>query len=480
MTSMENNNTSHSLDHNLSKIKELLDKQRLVENLVHHQQQSHSDIVESLLHRQHSVELRSRLKKLHFADIADLLEALPLDDRQLVWQHLEYTSAADVLMEVSDPVRVNLIKITDEKALLAILNCLDADDIAYITEDIPESVLSERLKSFNTTDKDWLHSAMTYPEDTVGYLMSRELVTVREHHTLEQAQFHLRQIEELPIHNDKLFVLDRRGVLSGVLSLQTILLKDPQARVVDVMARELVRLYAFDKAGEAASAFERYDLVSAPVVNERGKLIGRLTVDLVMEFIREDSSEEVINLAGIQEQEDLFSPIVHSAKNRGVWLFINLLTAFVSASIIGLFENTIVQLVALAALMPIVGSVGGNTGNQTTVLMIRGIALGTVTSDNRLQLLRKELGIGLLNGTVFGVIVGVFAYVFYHNVQLSLVISASMVLTLLFAATLGFSVPLLLKKMGRDPALGSSVLLTALTDSLAFFIFLGMATLFLL
>jgi magnesium transporter len=476
----DNKKPADSLNYNLAQIKELLDKQRLVENLVHHQRPSQSEIVESLVHRQHSVELRSRLKKLHFADIADLLEALPLDDRQLIWRHLDNTDAAEVLMEVSDPVRENLIDSTDEKTLLAILYCLDADDIAYITEDIPESVLAERLKSFDTTDKAWLNSAKTYPEDTVGYLMSKEMVTVREHQSLEQAQFHLRQVKELPLYNDKLFVLDGRGILTGVISLQAILLHEPEARVVDVMARDVVRFHAYDKAQDAASAFERYDLVSAPVVNERGKLIGRLTVDLVMEFIREDTSEDVFNLAGIQEEEDLFSPVLRSAKNRGVWLFINLLTAFVSASIIGLFENTILQLVALAALMPIIGSVGGNTGNQTTVLIIRGIALGTITSDNRLRLLKKELEIGLLNGTVLGLMVGAFSYAIYHNFHLSMVITAAMVLTFLFAASLGFSVPLLLQKFGRDPALGSSVLLTALTDGLAFFIFLSMATVFLL
>ncbi|MCG6971418.1 MAG: magnesium transporter [Gammaproteobacteria bacterium] len=480
MAPSEYKKPTDSLNHNLDQIKELLDKQRLVENLVHHQRPSQNEIVESLVHRQHSVELRSRLKKLHVADIADLLEALPLDDRRLIWQHLSNADAAEVLMEVSDPVRANLIDSTDDKTLLAILHCLDADDIAYITEDIPEPVLAERLKSFDTTDKDWLDSAKTYPEDTVGYLMSKEMVTVRQHQTLEQAQFHLRQVKELPIHNDKLFVLDGRGVLTGVLSIQTILLSEPETRVVDVMAREVVRFHAYDKAQDAASAFERYDLVSAPVVNERGKLIGRLTVDLVMEFIREDTSEDVINLAGIQEEEDLFSPVLHSARNRGVWLFINLLTAFVSASIISVFEHTILQLVALAALMPIIGSVGGNTGNQTTVLIIRGIALGTITRDNRWRLLKKELWISLLNGTVLGLMVGVFAYAIYQNVPLSVVISVAMALTFLFAASLGFSVPLLLKKFGRDPALGSSVLMTALTDSLAFFIFLGMATVFLL
>jgi magnesium transporter len=480
MTHIEDKNTAESLEHNLAQIKELLEKQRLVENLVHHQQQSHGDIVESLVQRQHSVELRSRLQKLHYADIADLLEALPLDDRQLIWHQLDYRYAADVLVEVSDPVRTHLIKNTAAGELLEILKHLDADDIAYISEDLPEDLLKERLKSFSSTEKDWLHSAMTFPEDTVGYLMSIDVVTVREHHTLEQAQLHLRHIKELPIHNDKLFVLDGRGVFTGVLSLQSILLNEPQSRVVDVMARDVVRFHPYDQTSEAASAFERYDLVSAPVVNERGKLIGRLTVDEVMEFIREESSEDVINLAGIQQEEDLFASVISSARNRGVWLFINLFTAFISASIISVFENTIMQLVALAALMPIVASVGGNTGNQTTVLMIRGIALGNITSDNRFRLLKKELGISLLNGTVLGLLVGVFAYIIYRNLELSLVISSAMILTLAFAATLGFSVPLLLKKFGRDPALGSSVLLTALTDSLAFFIFLGLATVFLL
>jgi magnesium transporter len=247
-----------------------------------------------------------------------------------------------------------------------------------------------------------------------------------------------------------------------------------------VMAKDVVRFRPYDNASEAASAFERYDLVSAPVVNERGKLIGRLTVDLVMEFIREDSSEDVINLAGIQQEEDLFASVTSSAKNRSVWLFINLFTAFVSASIISMFEHTIAQLVALAALMPIVASVSGNTGNQTTVLIIRGIALGNITSGNRFRLLKKELGVSVLNGVVLGFLVGAFALVIYRNIQLSVVITSAMMLTLAVAAIAGFSIPLLLKKFGRDPALGCSVLLTAFSDSLSFFIFLGLATLFLL
>lgn len=474
------NRSQDSLHRHILFIRDLLEKQRLVESIVHHQEQPRSEIVESLVHRQHMVELAARLAKLHIADIADLLEALPLDERQLVWTHIDKTTAADVLMEVSDPVRENLIDSMSRSELLEILNFLDADDLAYITEDIPEDVLQERLQSLTSEDKDWLHSAMTFPEDTVGYLMSNEMVTVRTGQTLAQTQQHIRELKELPIHNDKLFVLDPRGVLVGALSLEAILINDPIATVQEVMAKEVVRLHPYDSANEAASAFERYDLVSAPVINERGKLIGRLTVDLVVDFIREETSEDVINMAGLNEEEDLYAPIVDSAKNRGTWLFVNLFSAFIAATVIGFFENTIAQLVALAALMPIVASVGGNSGNQTTALIIRGMALGQISKENTVSLLKKEVGIGMLNGLILGIAVGVFAFAFYNQLYLSIVIAVAMAVTLVFAAVLGFSVPLLLQKMGRDPALGSSVLQTATTDSMAFLIFLGMASIFLI
>ncbi|WP_455205780.1 magnesium transporter [Kaarinaea lacus] len=469
-----------SLQHNLQQIRELLDKQHLVEAIVHFQERPRSDIVESLVHRQHSVELKKRIRKLHIADIADLLEVLPLEDRKLIWQHLESQQAADVLMEVSDPVRENVVANMHRSELLQLLNFLDADDLAYIAEDIPEDILNERLKSLPSEDRDWLHSAMTYPEDTVGYLMSNEMVVVREHQTLQQAQKHLRDLTELPSHNDKLFVLDQRGLLTGALSLQSILLNDPDAKVIDVMAKEVVRFAPLDSANEAASAFERYDLVSAPVVNERGKLMGRLTVDLVMEYVREESSENVLNIAGMAEEEDLYAPIIDSAKNRGTWLTVNLFATFIAASIIGMFENTIGQLVALAALMPIIASVGGNSGNQTTAIVIRGLALGQISQENTMRLLKKEIGISLLNGAMLGVIVGCFAFLLYQNLYLGIVISVALMVTLVFAAALGFLVPLLLQKVGRDPALGSSVLQTAITDSMAFFIFLGLATVFLI
>jgi magnesium transporter len=262
--------------------------------------------------------------------------------------------------------------------------------------------------------------------------------------------------------------------------VQTLLLGDPAAIVRDVMATDVVRFLPEDDAREAAQAFERYDLVSAPVLNERGKLMGRLTVDIVMDYIREESADEVLGLVGLSGAEDLYAPVWQSARNRWLWLSLNLITAFVASRVIGLFEDTIAQIVALAALMPIVASIGGNTGNQTTALIIRGLAMGQVDRSTTAHLLRKELGVGLLNGVMLGSLVGLFALAFYHNASLGLVIAAAVVLNLAIAALVGLAVPLALDRLGRDPALGSSVLLTATTDSMGFLIFLGLATVFLL
>ncbi len=476
---MQMENTQDLLQRHLEAVLSLLDKQRLVSTLVHSQQQPRADLVETLVRRQHSVELRGKLRKLHDADIAHILELLPLEERKLVWQHLEGAQAAEVFLELSAPVREFLIGSMEQDDVAQLLSYIDADDLSYIKDSLPEAALAERSKSLTSEDQRWLQSAGSYAEDCVGALMSNDMVTVRENQTLAQAQQLLRQSENLPIHNDKMFVLDARGLLTGVLPLQTILLKDPGARVADVMARDVVRFQPESPAAEAAGAFERYDLVSAPVVNERGKLLGRLTVDVVMDFIRAQSSDDVINMMGVRGQEDLFAPIVASARNRGTWLIVNLLTGFVAATIIGMFADTILHVVALAALMPVIASVGGNTGNQTTALIIRGMARGQVGKGNLRKLLFKEIQVGMLNGLALGLIVALAALIFYHSLQLSLVIVIAMIITLMIAAIVGFLVPVLLEKFGRDPALGSSVLLTASTDSLAFFIFLGLATLLL-
>jgi magnesium transporter len=293
---------------------------------------------------------------------------------------------------------------------------------------------------------------------------------------------YLRRFDKLPDHTDQVFVVDRHDVLRGALPLDRLLVSEPESLVQDVMQRDVLSLRADDEASEAAQAFERYDLLSAPVVDLRGRLIGRLTVAEVVDLIREQSEAEVLSAAGLREEEDLFASIWNSARNRWLWLAVNLCTAFFASRVIGAFEGTIEKVVALAALMPIVAGIAGNSGNQTMTLFIRSLALGQVTAGNAMRLFRKEVVIALLNGAVWGGIAGAFAWLLYRDsdegVMLGLTMMLAMLLNMLLAALIAMAVPLLLQRVGRDPALGSSVLLTFTTDSMGFFIFLGLATLF--
>jgi magnesium transporter len=309
--------------------------------------------------------------------------------------------------------------------------------------------------------------------------MSSDMVIVHATDILAQAEQHLRGLHSIPIHNDKLFVVDRRGLFRGVLPLQYILLNAPEHRMADMLQPAEMRFAHDDSAAEAAQAFERYDLASAPVIDARGKLIGRLTADVVMDYLSRTTAQSVLNMAGIRKDKDLFSPMLDSVKNCGVWLVVNLQTAFIASRVIGIIENTIVRLVALAALMPIIASVGGNTGNQTSALIIRALSRGQITDENTAHLLRKEVAVSTVKGIALGAAVGCFVLVFHGDLSLALVIAVAMLLTLVVAAVLGMALPVLISKSGHDPALGSSVILTAMTDSIGFFIFLGLAALFL-
>ena len=305
------------------------------------------------------------------------------------------------------------------------------------------------------------------------------MVTVREDVTLEVVLRYLRRLDELPDHTDQLFVVDRDEKLKGRLPVNRLLVSAPERLVGELMDTDVVRFTPQQNADEAAQAFERYDLVSAPVVDAREALVGRVTVDVMVDFIRSASKTEVLNLAGLRAEEDIFASVWKSAKNRWTWLAINLVTAFVASRVIGLFEGSIEKLVALAALMPIVAGIGGNSGNQTITMIVRAMALGQITPRNARALLKKELVISLLNGLVWGSIFGVFATVLYHSFPLGLVMMAAMALNLIVAASFGVFIPMVLHRFGRDPAVGASVLITAITDSGGFFIFLGLATLFL-
>ena len=464
----------------LAQVRELLEKQRLVEGLAHRDRSQRHELVESLVHRQHLSELHTKLSRLHIADVAYILTVLPPDERLLVWRQTGRNRGGDVLLEVPEEVRQWLIEAMEPGELTEVLNQLDAEDLAYIADELPEDALQQRLQSLTLQDRQWLVSTMAYDEDAVGHLMSPDMVTVREDFTLGQVLETLRNLEAMPIHSDKLLVVNGRGILTGVLSLSALLLGSPSGTVAGTMATNVVTFRPEEMAREAAKAFERYDLASAPVVNERGKLLGRLTVDVVMDYIREEQEEKILVRAGLSGGEDLFASVWDSARNRWLWLSINLFTAFLASRVIGLFEGTIAQVVALAALMPIVSGVGGNTGNQTTAIIIRGLALEQIGHTNLWRLARKELAVSLLNGLVWGGVMGLVAYGLYWNPGLGLVMAAAMPLNMLIAGVVGLAVPLGLERWGRDPALGSSVLLTATTDAMGFFIFLGLASLFLL
>ena len=476
----ENQESKESLSENLQQVIALLEKHKLVEDLVHKQEMPHHDLVESLVHKQNLVKLQQKLDALHPADVADILEALPLAQRLDVWELVKVERDGDILLEVSDAVRQTLIADMNSDELLAAAEQLDTDELADLAPDLPKDVLQDLLDNLDAQNRARLQSALSYSEDAVGAIMDFDIVTIREDITLEVALRYMRRLGSLPDHTDKLFVVDRDEILRGVLPLKLLVVSDLDAIVADVMSDDAVTFRPEDVAEEAAKAFERYDLVTAPVVDANNKLIGRITVDAVMDLIREEAESDMLSMAGLREEEDFFASVWKSVQNRWAWLAINLITALVASRVIGLFEGSIEKIVALAALMPIVAGIGGNSGNQTTTMIVRGLALGQVASHNMQSLITKELGVALLNGLLWGGVLGAIAYALYGNYQLGLVMMAAMTLNLMLAAMMGVVIPLYMNKFGRDPAVGSSVLITAVTDSGGFLIFLGLATIFLL
>ena len=472
--------TTHLREQVLEQLTELMRRQKAAEAAANRQGSPAPEEVQDLVRRQDFALLQNELDELHPADVAYILEALPLRERLIVWDLVKAERDGDILLEVSDAVRETLIAHMDENELVAATEQLDTDEIADLAPDLPREVIQDVFQLLSVEEREQLRAAMSYPEDTVGALMDFDMVEIRDDVTLEVVLRYLRRLDEMPDHTDQLFVVDRQTRLKGMLPVNRILVTSPETLVADVMVTEFVRFHPDEQAEDAAAAFERYDLVSAPVVEHDGKLIGRMTVNAVVDYIRESSDNEMLSAGGLREDEDLFASVWKSVKNRWTWLAINLVTAFIASRVIGVFEESIARLVALAALMPIVAGIGGNSGNQTITMIVRALALGQITRDNAKKLFRKEIGVSVLNGLIWGSVVGLFAFLIYHNWQLGLVMVGAMMLNLMLAAVVGVSVPLLMDKLGRDPAVGSSVMITAITDSGGFFIFLGLATVFLL
>jgi len=424
--------------------------------------------------------VRRMVNTLAPAEIGNLLESLPPDRRMVVWGLVDPEDDGEVLVHVGDEVRESLIADMDQDELVAAVEDLDIDDLADLVEDLPDAVIDELLKSMDRENRERLEQVLSYPEDSAGRLMNPDVVTVRADTTVDVVLRFLRLRGELPDHTDHLYVVNRRHQLIGWVALQDLVTHEPGTPINQLIDDELESIHVDDSAEQVARQFSDNDWVSAPVVDDGNVLLGRITVDDVVDIIREQAEHQALGAAGLDEDEDLFSPIRRAVRGRVVWLGINLLTAFLAASVIGQFDATIEQIVALAVLMPIVAGIGGNAAVQVLTLMVRGIALGQVGASNARILLWKELRVALINGLLIGGLVGLVALLWFCSWPLSLVIAAALVINFCSAALAGVLLPLLLKRMHVDPAVAGTVVVTAVTDVMGFFSFLGLATVILL
>jgi len=420
------------------------------------------------------------LNGLHPAEIARLLESSPPRQRRLIWEMLDHSYDGEVLLEVGEEVRNNLMESMDEQSLLAATKGLDVDDLADLLDELPETVVKQALKGMDYQYRTRLEGVMNYNEDTAGGLMNTDTITIRPDVTLDVVLKYLRLKKEIPQNTDNIIVVDRYNHYLGTLSVTTLLCADPEKTVSESMNNDYISISADSLANEVVNIFEDRDLVSAPVVDQNNILLGRITIDDVVDVIREESEHTVLNMAGLTDEEDIFAPVLPSTRRRAIWLGINLITALIASGVISLFQNTIEQVVALAVLMPIVASMGGIAGSQTLTLVIRGIALGNVSSTNSKSLLFKEISIGLLNSFLWATVIGVLSSYWFDNYLIGIVIGIAMIANLGFAALSGVLVPIMLKRIGVDPALGGGVILTTITDVIGFFSFLALGTIFLL
>lgn len=423
-------------------------------------------------------DVRRMLNGMPTADVAHLLESSPPRFRHILWQLVEAEREGEVLGELSDDLQALFLRDMDAAKVAVITEGLEDDDVADILQQLPDRITREVLNSMDLQDRARLEHVLNYADDTAGGLMNTDTITIRARFTLETVLRYLRRHEEIPEMTDNLIVVNRSDQLIGLLPLRTLLVSDPSCSVREMMVTDVEAIPAHMPDDEVARLFERNDWVSAPVIDDNGKLLGRITIDDVVDVIREDADHSFMSMAGLDEDEDTFAPVLKTAPRRAVWLGINLATAFIAASMINLFQDTIEKVVALAVLMPIVASMGGIAGTQTLTILVRGIAMGQVGKSNQAWLINRELAVGLLNGILWAGVVAVAASLWFDDWNLGIIIAAAMVINLVTAAVTGAVVPLLLSRINIDPALAGGVVLTTVTDVVGFVSFLGLATLF--
>jgi magnesium transporter len=418
------------------------------------------------------------LDSINVAEISSLLDSMPSQQRDLLWPKIEPACLGAVLLETGDEVRDNFLKELSPGEITSIIETLpDVDDQADIILSLSTEKLVNILPTLDAQKREKLESVLSYSDDTAGGLMNIDQITIRADVTLDVVLRYLRIRGEMPDHTDQLFVTDRHDHYLGALYLRDLLTNDLEVLVKNIMRTDVSAMHAHIPDTEIAREFENYDLVSAPIVDEQHKLIGRITIDDVVDVIRDESEHSIMSMAGLAEEDDIFSPALISAKRRGLWLGVNLLTAFLAAGVIGFFEDILEQVVALAILITIVPSMGGIAGSQTLTLAIRGLALGQLGSSNYKSLIKKEITIGILNGLIWAIVVATFSIVWFENFNIGAIIGFALVVNLIAGAFAGAVIPILLRQIGIDPAIAGGVLLTTVTDVVGIVAFLGLATL---
>jgi len=423
-------------------------------------------------------QVRQMIKTLPTAGIAHLLESSPPRTRGVLWQLIDKDAEGEVIQYLNEDLQNDILRELNAAQVAELTEGLADDDLADILQQLPQQVASEVLQAMDHQDRHRVESILSYAEDTAGGLMNTDTITVRRNHTVELVLRYLRRHESLPEMTDNILVVNRKDELLGILPLRAILVSDPNTTVSEIMRDDIQAISVDMEATQVAQLFEQHDWVSAPVIDTNNKLVGRITIDDVVDVIRDSTEHSLMSMAGLDEEDDTFAPIVKTARRRAVWLGVNLMTAVFASLVIYLFQDTLDQVVYLAVLMPIVANMGGVAGTQTLTLVIRSLALGHISPSNSRWLLVRELGVASLNGLLWALVISVFAYFWYGDIALSYIIAAAMLINLITAALAGTYLPLFLKKINIDPALAGSVALTTVTDSVGFFAFLGLAQVF--
>ena len=431
------------------------------------------------LEREAISEVYALVRELHPADVALLLESVPEGERDIVWSQLDPDSVAEVLAEADDAVRASHMRQMETQALAAVAQELDTDDAADILQDLPEPVADEVLQAMDELHRQRLEAVLAYPEDSAGGLMNVDVLTVRADVTLETVLRYLRRRGEIPEKTNRLFVVDRENIYVGMMRLADLLISDPEDSVQGHIIEARDAIPASTDSHEVARLFEQHNLISAPVVDGQGKLVGRITIDDVVDVIREEGDQAFMRMAGLDEEDDIFASVFTTSRQRMLWLGVNLMTALLAAWVIGLFEATIEKVVALAVLMPVVASMGGVAGSQTLTIVIRGMALGQVGQSNAAWLLNREVMVGFINSLLWALVVAVIATYWFGQPALGVIVGVALVINLVIAAIAGTVLPLIMRRMAIDPALAGGVVLTTVTDVVGFMTFLGLGAIFL-